>query len=164
MPYSIRPYCPADAASLSETRWQSVRGLGVNAYTRDQITAWLPERESVSKVRSHFEDGRRAWVICSEDAPDIALGAVDLEADGHIDYLYLRPEVAGRGLAGRLLETAVAAARADHMARLFTEASELARPVFERHGFTATHRRDFDLRGVSIHNYAMVRVLERGGA
>lgn len=45
------------------------------------------------------------------------------------------------------------------MLRFFTEASELARGLFEREGFALVSRRDFVLRGVSIHNYAMERII-----
>jgi putative acetyltransferase len=50
-------------------------------------------------------------------------------------------------------------ARAAGISRLFVEASENARPVFERAGFIVMRRRDFDVGGVAIHNYAMERTL-----
>ena len=44
---------------------------------------------------------------------------------------------------------------------LFTEASELARRLFERKGFVVVERRDIVLRdGVPIHNYRMTKVLD----
>jgi putative acetyltransferase len=39
------------------------------------------------------------------------------------------------------------------------EASEAARRLFERRGFTVVRRRDLDLDGVAIHNFAMVKRL-----
>ncbi|MBB3032974.1 hypothetical protein [Alteriqipengyuania lutimaris] len=53
--------------------------------------------------------------------------------------------------------------------RLYTEASELARPAFERAGYHGaferagyhvSHRRDFEVDGVAIHNFAMEKVLK----
>ena len=46
----------------------------------------------------------------------------------------------------------------------FTEASEPARSFFARQGFTIRHRRDFELAGVPIHNYAMEKHLPGTGA
>ena len=50
------------------------------------------------------------------------------------------------------------------MSRLYTEASELARPAFERAGYVMQHPRDFtiehDGREVAIHNYAMEKPLD----
>ena len=45
------------------------------------------------------------------------------------------------------------------MPRLYVEASELARRLFLRKGFTVVTRRDFAVGGVMIHNYAMEKRL-----
>ena len=55
------------------------------------------------------------------------------------------------------------AARALGAERLYTEASELARPVFARAGYALLSRRDFTIPAadgaVAIHNYAMEKRL-----
>ena len=84
-------------------------------------------------------------------------GYIDLEPDGHIDHLYVHPDAAGRGVGASLIEAVVARARAAGIGRLHVEASETARSLFERLGFRVLHRRDFEVRGVAIHNYAMAR-------
>ena len=43
---------------------------------------------------------------------------------------------------------------------LFTEASELARRLFERKGFAVVERQDMVIRGVAIHNYRMAKALD----
>jgi len=40
---------------------------------------------------------------------------------------------------------------------LFVEASELAKPLFERRGYAVEARRDFEVDGVPIHNWLMTR-------
>ena len=66
-------------------------------------------------------------------------------------------------MAGVLLAAAEKVARKSGVACLFTEASELARPVFERAGYSVLHRRDFIIvhagADVAIHNYAMEKRL-----
>jgi putative acetyltransferase len=57
-----------------------------------------------------------------------------------------------------------AAAAAQGIVRLYTEASEPARRFFERRGFVVDHRRDFELAGVPMHNYAMHKRLAADGA
>jgi putative acetyltransferase len=77
--------------------------------------------------------------------------------------LYCHPDHAGRGLAAALLAETEICARAAQITCLFTEASELARPVFERAGFAVLHRHDFTIglpeAPVAIHNYAMEKRL-----
>jgi hypothetical protein len=45
------------------------------------------------------------------------------------------------------------------MTRLFVEAGEAARGLFLKKGFAQVKRREFLLRGVSIHNYLMEKLL-----
>jgi putative acetyltransferase len=56
------------------------------------------------------------------------------------------------------------AARAQGITRLFTEASELARRLFERKGFVVLERQDLVIHGVPIHNYRMTKILDCGDA
>ena len=51
-------------------------------------------------------------------------------------------------------------AREQGIERLIVEASELARPLFERRGFTLLGRNDLLLDGVAIHNYRMEKRLQ----
>jgi hypothetical protein len=53
-----------------------------------------------------------------------------------------------------------AAAREQRIGSLFTEASELARRLFERKGFAVVERQDLVVRGVAIHNYRMAKALD----
>lgn len=43
--------------------------------------------------------------------------------------------------------------------RLYVEASEAARRLFERRGFTVDARNDFAIDGVAIHNYRMSKAI-----
>ena len=93
------------------------------------------------------------------DRLDRSVGYVQLQTDGHLDHLYLHPGHTRLGLAEQLLDAAETFARDRGIRRLFSEASELARPSFERAGYTMTHRRDFSIDGVAIHNWAMEKAL-----
>jgi putative acetyltransferase len=153
----IRPYKSEDAAAISALRWRAVQIIAPRAYTSEQIQAWLPEPDSLKKTRQRCEDGRDVWVAVS--ATDDVAGVIDLENDGHIDTLYVDPDYAGKGIGFSLLMHVEQIAQERNLGQLYTEASELAAPVFTRAGFSTTERRDFLLRGISIHNYAMQKAL-----
>lgn len=155
--FVLRPYHPADAGQLAELYFDSVRQLGARRYTPAQVVAWAPAPVDPSVVHARASDGRLTLVAV--DPEGRVLGYGDLEADGHIDHLYCRPEAAGCGVASALLDALVASPAAIHAGRIYVEASELVRGLFERRGFTTRHRRDLVVRGVPIHNYAMDRVL-----
>lgn len=149
----IRAYQDGDAGALAMVFERAVRVIGTRDYSPDQIAAWIGREPRTGFFRSLMADGRRCWVALDTEARVTAF--VDLEADGHIDYLFADPDVAGRGVASDLLDVLEQTARHDGMIRLYVEASESARRFLLKRGYVVERRRDFELRGVAIHNYAM---------
>jgi putative acetyltransferase len=154
---TVRTYEPRDAAGLADVFYRSVREVARSDYTDDQVKAWVPGPLNVEREHLRSSDGRLVLVAANEQ--DGVVAFIDLEPDGHIDRLYCAPEAAGRGIASRLYDGLEAAAREQGIARLFTEASELARRFFEGKGFVVLERQDKILRGVPIHNYRMAKTL-----
>lgn len=152
---SVRPYHPGDAAALSALYETSVRQLGARDYPEAQIEAWASVTPSAEALDGRMRDGRMRLVAVLNEVA----GFIDVEPDGHIDLLYVAPAAAGVGVARTLLETAEALAPLSGASRLYAEASETARPVFERLGFSVVARRDFELAGVPIHNWAVEKTL-----
>lgn len=134
---------------------RAVREIGARDYSPAQVEAWAGGEPRAGLFHRKMADGRRCWVALDGDGQVSAF--VDLEADGHIDFLYAAPEVAGTGVAGALLDVLETAAVGSGLKRLYVEASEPARRFFSRRGYDLLHRRDFDVGGVAIHNYAMER-------
>jgi len=150
---AIRGYLPGDAPHMAQIYFEAARALGARHYSEAQVAAWAPAPADPEAVHERACDGRETLVAMDGAGGVMAYG--DLEPDGHIDHLYCRPDAAGRGVGSALVARLVERARAAGLTRLYVEASEGARPVFERKGFRVTHRRDFEVRGVPIHNYAM---------
>ncbi|WP_296716731.1 GNAT family N-acetyltransferase [Erythrobacter sp.] len=158
----IRPFREDDAEPLAALTGAAIRSIGGRAYAPGQVAAWAarhpgPQRFIASAAKGDI-------ILVTVNAADLPTAYALLEPDGHVDMLYCHPDYAGTGLAGRLLDSAEDRARAAGIARLFTEASELARPVFARAGFRLVQRRDFTIphagEDVAIHNYAMEKVLD----
>lgn len=157
----IRPFRAEDAAGVAELTLAAIRTIGARVYSPAQVDAWAGRHPSPESFLARAAKGDR--ILVAVDAQDMPVAYVLTEADGHVDMLYCHPDHAGRGLGSRLLGQAELAARTSGLTRLFTEASELARPVFARAGYTLLHRRDFTLPGergdVAIHNYTMEKRL-----
>jgi putative acetyltransferase len=157
---AIRPFRVDDAEAIAALTLAAIRMTGLRAYSPEQVAAWSA-RFSVQRVLEWAARGD--VILVAVDDLDHPAAYTMLEADGHLDMLYCHPDHTGQGLAIHLLAEAERAALAMDLARLFTEASELARPVFERAGYTLLHRRDFTIPGedgaVAIHNYAMEKRL-----
>ena len=158
MEVTIRGYDPRDAAGLADVFFRSVRQVALSGYTAAQVAAWAPEPRTAQWAHGEASDGRLVLVAADEDDRPVAY--IDLEPDGHIDRLFCAPEAAGQGIASRLCDAVEAAAREQGIRNLFTEASELARRVFERKGFAVVQRQDLVIRGVAMHNYRMAKALD----
>jgi putative acetyltransferase len=155
---TLRVYDPRDAADLADVFFRSVRQVALSDYTADQVWAWATEPRTAEWAHAEASDGRLVLVAADEDDRPVAY--IDLEPNGHINRLFCAPEAAGRGIASRLYDAVEAAAREQGIRSLFTEASELARRLFERKGFAVVERQDMVIRGVPIHNYRMAKDLD----
>ena len=82
-------------------------------------------------------------ILAAADANDRAIASTLLEAGGHLGTLFCRPDHAAKGLGLALLAEAQTSARAQGVTCKSAKASELARPVFARAGYTLLHRCDF---------------------
>lgn len=133
-------------------------GIGPAAYEARQIAAWAARHPSAEKYRARVRGGAVIFVAEAPGGEPVAYAL--LEPDGHLDHLYNHPEHTRQGLASQLLLAAENHAKSEGLTRLYTEASELARAAFERVEYTLLHRRDFDIDGVPIHNYAMEKRLD----
>ena len=152
----IRPFRRDDAAAVADLFHASVRQGGLRHYTPEQVAAWSPARPDPARFAAR--EGQRVFLV-AEDRDGSLLGYGDLEADGHIDHLFCRPDRIGTGIGHALYLAIEAAARAAYLSRLYVEASEAARTLFARHGFSIDARNDIVLNGVAIHNFRMSRTL-----
>lgn len=156
----LRPFRPTDAEAIAALTLAAIRVTGRRAYSPTQVAAWAA-RYSVQRLLDSAAQGDA--IVVAADAGDCPIAYAVMEADGHLDMLYSHPDHAGRGLAGQLLAEAESRARSAGITNLFTEASELARPVFQQAGYAVLHRRDFAIgpaqAPVSIHNCAMEKRL-----
>lgn len=155
-PFHMRNYARGDGEVLAELFRRAVREIGARDYSLEQIEAWAGGMRA-DRLDARLNDGRLCLVAVDDANTPLAFG--DLEADGHIDFLYASPDVAGKGVAAALYDALEMHARAQGMARLYTEASEAARRFFLKQGFAVQRRRDFSIGDVPIHNYAMEKTL-----
>jgi putative acetyltransferase len=125
-----------------------------------QIAAWASDDIDPDERASRFA-GR--FVVVAEDAGRLA-GFAELEANGHIDRVYVSADDQGQGVARAVLAAVVGEARRLGLVRLLVEASITARPFFESQGFAMLAPQVVVRRGVEFVNYRMERMLAEPGA
>lgn len=158
MSVTVRMYRAGDAAGIADLYRRSVEGIGPRDYSAAQVAAWASLTPDVKRIEALTGDGRETFIAADET--DRPVGLIDLEADGHINFLYCAPEIAGQGVAGQLYDALEARAQARKIGRLYAEASEAARRFFLRRGFAELHRRELVIGDTPIHNYAVEKRLE----
>ncbi|MEE4154062.1 MAG: GNAT family N-acetyltransferase [Erythrobacter sp.] len=165
MAYAIRPFRNEDARALARLTIDAIRAIGARRYSAQQVEAWAARPMRADRFIERADSG--ALIFVAADHADDPIAYALLEEDpshqGHLDMLYCAPAHTRLGIADELLAHAEHQARTRGIERLFTEASELARPAFERAGYKTLHRRDFTIEHggseVPIHNYAMEKRL-----
>lgn len=154
--WTIRAFCPEDARYLSRIYRAAVQTLAARFYTTEQITAWLSIAPKPEDIAAIYGDGRTALVSEADGRP---IAFSDHDAAGHIRFLYCDPRHAGRGAADQLVSAIEASAWRQGIGLLSSEASEAAIGFFHRHGFRVITRRELEIVGVVIHNYAVEKCL-----
>ncbi|MCC9623106.1 GNAT family N-acetyltransferase [Thalassospira sp. MA62] len=153
----IRRFSARDAVEMEIIFRRAVREIAPAHYTNQQIAVWTDLCPSPDRFIGMMTDGRIGFVAVSPNDEVVAFG--DLERDGHIVFLYALPDVAGTGVMAKLYTAIEEEARQQGIGKLYCEASEGAKSFLSRQGFSVLERRDIELSGVAIHNYAVEKRL-----
>ena len=136
MSVSLRPYVPADAKRCAEIFRSSIDELAADDYDADQREAWASAADDEAAFGARLV-GMLTLIAVIDGA---AAGFATLKGGDVIDMLYVDPEYARQGAGGALVDALTKLASARGAKRLTAEASDAARPLFERLGFRAEKR------------------------
>lgn len=152
----MRRFRPEDAAAVASLFHDTVRRINCRDYTDIQVRAWAPDAADpavwIGKLAGRFS------IVAEQDG--VITGFGDIEADGHLDHLFVHADHQGEGIGRRLAETMEAEARRLGLGRIFTEASITARPFFERLGYRVIQEQTVLSRGVEFINFRMEKLLD----
>lgn len=147
----LREATPADITTLVRHRRRMFEDMDA-AGSEASDAAGLAAMDVLyaEQLRVHLRDGRqRAWVI--ESAGEIVASGTLLFSDwlprpsdrtqrlAYLHSVYTQPEFRRRGLARRIVETALAACRELGLRRLTLHASDAGRPLYQSMGFLSTN-------------------------
>lgn len=152
----VRGFKPSDIDELATLFHASVHEVGIRDYSFQQVSAWSPVRPCADRYLKQAENGT---FLVAVDEDGMIAGYGNVESKGYIDHLYCRPDVVGTGIGSAIYLALEDAAKNTAINRLFVDASEGARRLFERHGFTVEARNELRINGIAIHNYRMSKVI-----
>jgi putative acetyltransferase len=136
MSVALRPYLPSDVRRCAEIFRASVEELAAEDYNADQREAWAATADDEDAFGVKLANMLTLVAVID----GVAVGFGGLSGADLIGMLYVDPEFARRGAGGALIDALAKLAEARGAKRLTVEASEVARQLFERHGFAAEKR------------------------
>lgn len=147
----VRSYSDADLEAVAAVFTASVHALAVADYSEEQRAAWAPQPADLRYWRERLLSLQTFVAI---EGADVA-GFISYEQNGHIEFLYTSPSYARRGAASLLYGRVESVLVSTGITELFTEASLVAHPFFERVGFRITEEQNAPFGGSSFQRYAM---------
>ena len=160
MPCAIRPFEQTDLPHLADIYRESIRHLGNEHYSTEQITAWASHADDLKAFARWV---REATTFVAVDNRRSCIGFGGLEESGRISALFVAPEWMRQGVGSALLERLMTEIRSCGAYEATTEASEFSRPLFEKFGFRVMYVEHTRFKGVAFTRYAMHRRIEPRG-
>ena len=152
---ALRPYIPADTKRCAEIFRSSIEELAAEDYSDEQREAWAAQRRRRTGFR---RPARRGLTLLAVIDGAIA-GFASLKGADEIDMLFVEPEFARQGVGRTLVDALTRLAQARGAKSLTTEASDVAKPLFERQGFTAQKRNLVRIGDEWLANTTMTKTL-----
>jgi putative acetyltransferase len=133
---ALRPYVPADARRCAEIFRLSIEELAAEDYDADQREAWASRADDEDAFGAKLANALTLLAVID----GAIAGFASLKGGEEIDMLFVDPEFARQGVGRALVDALTRLAGARGAKRLTAEASDVAKPLFERQGFTAQKR------------------------
>ncbi|WOJ89148.1 GNAT family N-acetyltransferase [Methylocapsa polymorpha] len=157
---TLRPFLSADLPLLAEIRLAAIEELTADDYDESQRRAWASRADDEEAFDRSLAKGLTLIALIGGGP----VGFISLQEGGLIDQLYVHPAVARSGVASALIDAIEKLAAARGVATLETDASDTAKPFFEKHGYVAQRRNTIDLDGVYLGNTRMTKKLSSKSA
>jgi putative acetyltransferase len=154
---SLRPYLSSDGRRCVEIFRSSIEELAADDYDADQREAWAAAAADEAAFAARLGDMLTLVAVID----GAAAGFASLKGGDVIDLVYVDPGFAGRGAGRALVDALVRLAAARGASRVTAEASEVAKPLFERLGFTAEKRNLVRVGDQWLANTTMAKPLGR---
>jgi putative acetyltransferase len=158
LPDSIdwRRYVPGrDAPALAALFRAAVTTLAASRYDAAQRAAWAAAADDLADFDARLARG--LTLVAWREGGPVAFG--QLFPVDHVEMLYVTPAWSRRGLATALIARLEALAREARSSVLSVDASALARPVFERAGFSLIAAEWVVRDGVSLPRFRLCKPL-----
>lgn len=156
----IRRFKISDTPSVVKVYRDSVLRIGPTAYSPEQIAAWSRYPTCEHDFGQRLTQGHT--LVMEENGTIYAFG--QLQPRDCFAFLYTAGDTHKKGLGTQLFDALEAHAFSDGFIDMHTEVSRIARPFFERRGFTLDEVVRHLHFGVEFEWYRLSRTVEQARA
>jgi putative acetyltransferase len=147
----IQNYQESEHIEIANLFHDAVHAIEKSVYSIEQCNAWAPSPPDYLLWKARL--ALKAPFVAYKES--MIVGFIELEADGHIDCLYVHKDYQGQGIAAALFKHLLLAAKRQKITSLHVEASKVAVPFFKKYGFTVQQENTLKIRGEVLVNYSM---------
>jgi putative acetyltransferase len=145
----IRVATESDLLELGEIYSHSVTTIAPQLYSDKQVKIWASFPSDIEVFKKIILEPTTFVAVEGNEI----LGFAGISDKGHVASFYVRGDRCRQGIGTRLMSTVLAYAKTNKIYRLYSEASEFSRPLFEKMGFDIYGTEDVERNGVSFHRY-----------
>lgn len=150
----IRTLSPEDYRAVGRIYFCAVHEGARSAYSYEQRLAWGGETIDLDQWKKRVE-ALTGFVTERDNEP---VGFITIDQTGHIDLAFVLPSATRRGVGRALLNAAERWASANGATRFATEASLVARPFFEKNGWSVLEEESVSCNGVILSRFRMQKI------
>ena len=152
----IVDYTSDRALEIADLFHSSVHAIDHSIYSSEQKEAWAPTPPNYEKWKARLSAKKPYLAIVDERVA----GFIELDSDGHIDCTYTSPDYQRQGVAKALFNHILCIAKSRGNKRLYVEASFIAKPLFEKFGFSVIHENKVEREQIVLTNFTMDKWLQ----
>ncbi len=147
----IRHYAASDSREIADLFHDAIHAISPGVYSPGQLEAWAPTPPDYESWAARLERSRPFVAMID----NCIVGFIELQADGHIDCLYVHSQHQRQGIAAALFAYASKVAIQHGHTTLSVDASIVAKPFFEQRGFVQTAENSVERNGQYLTNFSM---------
>ncbi|HEY9663479.1 MAG TPA: GNAT family N-acetyltransferase [Allocoleopsis sp.] len=152
---SIRTATIADIAALAQLFTHTVETVAPQSYSPEQVQAWAKTPADLERFQRFILEVTTFVAVLDGRI----VGFAGVAETGYLASLYTHSDYQRQGIGSELLKAVLEYAQAHQIERLYTEASEFSKPLFEKFGFAVYEIEQVNRGGVWFNRSLMQRWL-----
>lgn len=153
----IKPYQGQYSQAITELFYQAVHNIDTQIYNAQQKQAWAPYPINYQKWQQRLIATQPTLLFKGQTL----IGFIEFDNQGYIDCLYISPQHQQQGYATLLIKHILDIAMHKQIKQVSVDASIIAKPMFEKLGFTVQSENQQVRSGVTLKNYSMLLNIEQ---